>query len=176
METVKQWYIVYTKPEREHKVCESLRRKKLDSFYLANKLTKTSYGKERVAHKILLERFVFVALSEDELNIIRNIDNITNFVHWLAKPVILSADDIYLLRRFFDMHDGIRLEKRKVNLAEPASISSSFSDKDRDTIHFNFPALGYVMIAEESKTTVKVITVSNNTTKTIFKNKYAEAR
>ncbi len=45
MENSKQWYVIYTKAGHEKKVCDLFRRKKLDSFYPANKLTKTHIWK-----------------------------------------------------------------------------------------------------------------------------------
>lgn len=175
MENSKQWYVVYTKAGHEKKVCDLFRRKKLDSFYPANKLTKTIYGKERISYKPVLERYVFVCLADEELNIIKNTSSIINFVHWMATPVTVSSDDIYLLRRFFDTHDDIQLQKIRINSVESATLFNQFVN-DQEVTHFTLPVLGYTMTAQANKTRVKVITVPGYQTKTKLFNRYAEAR
>ncbi len=175
MEKIRQWYIVYTKAGQEQKVCEALRRKKIDSFYPVNKLKKISAGKERISFKPLIERYVFAHLSANETNVVNDASGTISFVHWLSKPIIIHGDDIYLLKRFFNMHDDIHLEKIKVNPAEPATIINYVSD-NADIVSFLFPVLGYAMKATENRTRVKVITVSQHQTKTNLSNQYAEAR
>ncbi len=105
----------------------------------------------------------------------KNTGSIINFVHWLATPVMISSDDIYLLRRFFDTHDDIQLQKIKINPVEPATLFNQFIN-DQEVTHFALPVLGYTMTAQANKTRVKVITVSGYQTKTKLFNKYAEAR
>ncbi len=157
MEKQKQWFVVYTKTGREQKVCEVLRRKKLDAFYPVTKTMKTTrYGKEKISYKPLLERYVFIASQEDDLDIIKQA-GILSFVHWLAQPVKICENDIYLLRQFTNTHDNIRIEKIKIKLQESASISTISSANNNSIIQFSFPALGYVMTAAEKKTIVKII-------------------
>ncbi|MDQ2752497.1 MAG: UpxY family transcription antiterminator [Bacteroidota bacterium] len=175
MENSKQWYVVYTKAGHEKKVCDMFRRKKLESFYPANKMTRTIYGKERISFKPVLERYVFVCLANNELNVVKSNGSIINFVHWLTMPITVSGDDIFLLRRFFDTHDDIQLQKIKISLVEPASLFNQFVNDIEET-HFTLPVLGYTMTAQASKTRVKIITVSGYQTKPKHSNKYAEAR
>ena len=177
METItKQWYIAYTRDGAEQKVCEALRRKKLDSFYPTNKLTRLSYGRERFYEKPLISRYVFVCLSKEELHLIKYTDGLISLIHWMTKPVTVSIDDIFLLKRFYSMHDDIRVEKIKVNPIEPASISGFLSHDSINDICLSLPALGYAMTARQKETRVKVITVPGYQTKTKFQNEYAEAR
>lgn len=176
MERKKQWYVIYTRPGLEQRVCDSLRRKKMDSFYPVNKMVKTSAGKERSSFKPLLERFVFVCTSYEQLSGVKNIKGIVSFVHWLSQPVVIESDDIYLMKRFCNIHDDIRLEKVKVS-AEPAFISSQFTGQNSELISLHFPVLGYNMTAEERQANVKVITLNDYQNKPeISKSKYAETR
>ncbi len=174
--STKQWFIVYTKEGAEHKVCEALRRKKLDSFYPANKMTRLSYGRERSYDKPLLNRYVFVCMGEEELNLVKHIPCVVSLVHWMAKPVIVSLDDIYLLKRFFTMHDDIRVEKIKVNPTESASLSGYVSNSTANDISLSLPVLGYLLTARQKEARVKVITVPSYQTKTKLQSEYAEAR
>ncbi len=102
---------------------------------------------------------MFTYLSTDELSIVKNTNGIVSYVYWLSQPVVISQDDIYLLKRFFNMYADIRVEKTKVILNQPASISSLFTDNGDDLVQFSFPALGYAMTAQENTTRVKVINV-----------------
>ncbi len=177
METsTKQWYIAYTKEGAEQKVCEALRRRKLDCFYPTNKVTRLSYGRERSYDKPLISRYVFVCLSKEEFHLVKGAEGFISLMHWMAKPVTVSIDDIFLLKRFFNMHDDIRVEKIKVNPAEPATISGFLPDDHINDISLSLPALGYVMTARQRETRVKVITVPGYQTKTKPQKKYAEAR
>ena len=177
MEKKDKWYVVYTRPGLEQRVCDSLRRKKIDSFYPVNKLVKSSYGRQRTSFKPLIERYVFVCITSNQIEEIKNIRGIVSFVCWLSQPITIEQDDIYLMKRFCNTHDDIQLEKIKVIPSEPAFISTRFSDRDTELVSFNFPVLGYNMIAEENKSRVKVITINDYQTKTETSNsKYAETR
>ena len=175
MENCKQWYAVYTKVGQERKVGNLFKRKKIDSFYPSNKMSKSFYGKERVSYKPLIDRYVFVCLAEEDISKIKEINGVINLVYWLSKPVTISNDDMYLLRRFNDTYNDIQLKKTKINLSEPAFTSNEFSD-NIETVSFTLPALGFIMTAQTSKTRVKVITVGGYQTKTKLFSKYAEAR
>lgn len=175
MKQMKQWYVVYTKTGEEQKVCDALLRRKLESFYPAKRIVKTFYGRERIEFPPLFERYVFVLLSEKELEITKQVNGILNFAHWLSRPIVIGQESIHLLKRFSVAHDDISLEKVSVKPAEVASVSIT-SGREHNEIHLNFPALGYILAAQESKTKVKVITVSNHQSKTNSLNRYAETR
>lgn len=176
METLnKYWYIVYTKEGAERKVCEALLRKKMDSFYLTNKMTRLSYGRVRSYDKPLLSRYVFVCATNSEIQSIKDTNGIVNLVYWMVDPVTINQEDIYLLRRFFTMHDDIRVEKIKVNPLELASVGSFLSHDTIDDICLSLPVLGYIMTARQRETRVKVITVPGYQTKTKLQSDYAEA-
>ena len=176
MEKTKQWYVVYTRAGEEQKVCDALRRRKIDSFYPVNRLVKTSYGRERISFIPLMERYVFVHISGSETEEVRNLDCVISFVHWLSKPVVIDSDDIRLMKRFCERHNDIRLEKTKVISLEPAYLSTYDTDRDTERVNLHFPVLGYNMTAEEAKTRVKVITVNDYQTKPESSNQYAETR
>ena len=175
MKQTKQWYVVYTKTGEEQKVCDALLKKKLESFYPAKKTTKTCYGRERTDFRPLFERYVFVLLTEQESDSMKQVNGILNFAHWLSRPVVIGQESIYLLKRFVTTHNNISVEKVGVNPAELASVSVTHGE-DCDEIHLNFPALGYVLTAQENKTRVKVITIPNYPSKTNSLNRYAETR
>ncbi len=177
MERIENWYVVYTRPGLEQKVCDLLRRKKIDSFYPVNKLVKSSYGRQRTSFKPLIERYVFVCLAQDQMEEAKKTRGVVSFVHWLSRPIVIEQDDIYLMKRFCKTHDDIQLERIKVNSAEPAFISTRFSNHDTELVNFHFPVVGYNMIAEENKSRVKVITIKDYQNKPeISKSKYAETR
>lgn len=177
MEQQKQWHIVYTRAGGEHKVCESLRRKRIICFYPANRMIKTSYGREQVVFIPIIERYVFVYISPDKTEEAKSTDGVINIVHWLSKPVIISKEDFMLMKHFCELHNNIHLEKTKVLSLERASVSTHYSDQDTDGYHLCLPVLGYTLKAEERKTRVKVITVNNDYhTKPEANNQYAEAR
>lgn len=177
MEAVtKQWYIVYTKEGAEQKVCNALKRKKLDSFYPTNKITRLSYGRERHYYKPLLSRYVFVCLTDEEAKAVRNTDGIVSLVHWRSEPITVAAEDIFLLNRFFKMHDDIRVEKIKVNPFESATISGFLPSDAINDISLSLPSLGYILTARQKEARVKVITIPGYQTKTKLHSEYAEER
>ena len=175
--TSKEWYIVYTKDGAEYKVCEALRRKKLDTFYPSNRGMRLSYGREKWYDKPLLSRYVFVCMANEEKHIIKSTMGVVSLVHWKAEPVTVEADDIYLLKRFFTMHDDTHVEKIQVNPSESATIVNDFlSDTGVNNISLLLPVLGYVLTARQPEARVKVITVPGYQTKTKLQSEYAEER
>ncbi len=161
-----EWRVLYTKSKMERRVSDFLTKKKFENFCLIGKTMKHSGDKNKITFDLILPNIVFVKSNELEELLIKQVDGVLNFFHWLHKPVIIKREDIALLKRFLNSNYNIKLERIPVNINEGGSIihSSAFEGTiamDRKFTKFSLPSLGYILIGEDEETNVTVIEAFN---------------
>ena len=157
----KKWYLVCTKPQRDKKVAAQLTKKKIENFYPLNRIVKIERNKARISFEPLLPSFVFVYISEAEINAIRNINSIINFIYWLENPAVFKEDEIETIRSFTTQFSNINLGKMNVDSNGRAEAIRGYhndfnnnSKKEsniKDTYKLLLPSLGYIMMAEKER-------------------------
>ena len=113
----RNWYAVYTKPQSEKKVTILLSKKKIESFCPHNRVL-TGYGsKRKMVYEPLFPSFVFVYITETEMNEVRKTSDVVNFVYWLGKPAMIKTAEIENIAYFNGLYCNIKVEKSPVNSA-----------------------------------------------------------
>ena len=163
----KKWYVVYTKAQSEKKVAALLTKKKIENYCPFNRIAISGKGNNKKwSQEPLFPSFVFVYITETEINTIRQISSIVNFIYWLNKPAVISDTEIENIHEFTRHYSNIQVEKATVN---PGGLTSFISDPHIDINsnanlislkNSNFklllPTLGCVMITEVEKSTIDV--------------------
>lgn len=99
---MRNWYALYTKPRKEIKIAEQL--KKLGfTVYLPLKveIKQWSDRKKKVTSP-LLSSYVFIHIEESKRADIFIIDGVLNYVFWLGQPAIIRKEEIELMRSEID--------------------------------------------------------------------------
>lgn len=156
----KNWYAVYTKQHCELKVTALLTRKKIENYCPLNRIGNYHGYRKKMAHEPLFPSFVFVLISESEMPIIRQVNDVINFIYWLGKPAVIKDAEIMHIQDFIDSHPGIRLEKIAVNtnamarkIKEPAiEAGEDVMTLKSINIKLLLPSLGYMLIGAGEKT------------------------
>ena len=74
----KNWYAVHTKPHCEKKVAALLSKRKIENYYPVNKIVISSTSnKKKYVYEPLLSCFVFVHITEKEIDTVKAINNIS---------------------------------------------------------------------------------------------------
>jgi transcription antitermination factor NusG len=161
----KKWHIVYTKPLREKKVAEVLGRRKVEHYCPLRQLATTKGFRKKIVSEPLFTSYVFVFISELEVQALKRIPDIINVVYYKQKPAIIHAGDIEMVRSFLTDYSNVRIEKGVVNLVEHAAIEQGplleregnvFTVSD-NTVRGYLPSLGYYLVGEAGKVTIEVI-------------------
>jgi transcription antitermination factor NusG len=161
-----KWYAVYTRPRWEKKVAEILTHKKIENYCPLNKVVRQWSDRKKIVLEPLFTSYVFIKTTEKLQSEIRKINGIINFVYWLSKPAIIRNEEIEYIKDFLNEHTNVHLEKTPVNVNDTVKITKGalmeyegyvIGVKNR-TVKIVLPSLGYMMVAEVEKTSIKIIT------------------
>ena len=152
----KNWYAVYTKPQYEKKVAALLGKKKIENFYPLGCVETQNFRKLKLVFKPLFKSYVFVHVTAEELEGLKQTDGILNILYWLGKPAVIKDEEITAIKEFTCDHRNIKLERTVVNINEATRnlSASSYAIEGKlvtikNKLHkVSLPSLGYTMIAK----------------------------
>jgi transcription antitermination factor NusG len=152
----KNWYIVYTKPKSEKKVAALLTKRKIENFCPLNCKAIVQFRRNKLVYEPLFSSYVFVNIEENEINLLKQIENVVSLVFWKGRPAVIYHDEIEAIKDFTSDHQNIKLERTQVNLNGDSIIgddrSYSIDGKilmiKNKSIRVNLPSLGFTLVAE----------------------------
>ena len=160
----RNWYAVYTRPQRERKISYILFGKGVETFCPFNNVIRDGLGSKRIVHEPLFSSYIFVRLAEHELPILEKIAGI-NLVYWMSKPAIIKKEEIEALKSVTTNYINIQLQKTEVKTHELikqqdqpvlAYTGNAVSIKYQ-SVKINLPSLGYIIIADRIKSEIETI-------------------
>jgi transcription antitermination factor NusG len=158
----KNWYIIYTRPKCEKKVALSLTKKRIENFYPINCKQVTHLRKSKLLHEPLFNSYVFVNIEENDISLIKQLENVVSLVFWKGSPAKIKDEEIEAIKEFTSNHQDIRLERTNVNTnGEARMVNGPIYTMDgkllmikNRTLKVNLPSLGFTMIAEMEKESI----------------------
>lgn len=159
----KNWYAVYTKSKCECKVSSLLTKKKIENYCPLNKINND--GNEKSTLSPLFPSFVFVYTTPDQLEYIKQLNDIINFVYWLGRPVQLKGIEIESIQEFVAVYNNVYIEKSDVSLNKMVRVVTKqpmiSTEEDvivmnRTIIKLTLPTLGFTLCARTSYENVEV--------------------
>lgn len=152
---LRNWYAVYTKPQKEKLVSIALSKKGIENYCPLINVIKARTNKKTAIEPLFLSH-VFVYLSESDLSTVKSIPGIVNFLYWKSKPAIIKTEEIDVLKHFIAKYNNIRLVKSTVNQLESikfkddplVAVNEHTLSVKYQTVKVSLPSLGYIMIAE----------------------------
>ena len=112
------WYAVYTRAKCEKKVADLFTRKKVEHYYPVKHLVRA----RRIVEVPLFPSYVFVHIPESRDWVVRETENVVNFVYWLEQPAIIPDHEIALIRHFLRDYEDVSVERFPIQA-------------DRDRVH-----------------------------------------
>lgn len=158
------WYIVYTKPGLEKKVCDILSRKKIEN-YCPICYTSKKNNNRKVKETALFEGYVFVKTTDLQHDELKKINGVVNLVYWLGKPVSVRNVEIRSMMLFLNDYTNITIEKTDIKSNERIGIPDGTAAEQETPLitiknkraYVVLPSLGYTMTAEAEAPNVRVI-------------------
>ena len=155
---LRNWYAVYTKPEKEKIVSSIFIKKGFECFCPMINTIKGKSNNKKAVYEPLFISYVFVYLSEADISTVKSIPGVVNVLYWKSKPAIIKSPEIEAIRNFTTNYINIKLIKATVNMNEGIRVKDdpTFSFNDNlvsvkyQTVKVNLPSLGYTMIAERA--------------------------
>lgn len=165
----KSWYAVYTKPQCEKKVAALLSKKKIENFCPFNRITSVQGNRRKMSYETLFPSFVFVYISSNEMEMVRQTSDVLNFVYWLGKPAEIKAPEIEYISHFASSYYDITLEKIAVSNGvirvsnEPhIDMTNGSVSLKVNRIRVSLPSLGFALVAEAEKMTAEEYSLSGS--------------
>lgn len=162
---IRNWYAVYTSPNKEKKVSSILTKKGIECFCPVISVEALRSANKKSLLQPLFNSFVFVQVAEAEIPMLKTVSWIINLIYWRSKPAVISNKEIDIIKKLTANYSNIRLEKSFVDQNAAVSIldeptiaynENSVSVKYK-SIKVNLPSLGYTMIAERIKQKEKAV-------------------
>jgi transcription antitermination factor NusG len=159
-----KWYAVYTKPHWEKKVAELTNSRKLESYCPTNMVIRQWSDRKVKLYEPLFTSYVFVRINEKQINEVRQVPGIINFVYWLNKPAVIKDNEIDSIKMFLNEYKNIKLEKVPLQVNDKVRVMNGpLMDYVGDILEVNnkkvkvaLPSLGYMMTAEVERTNVEI--------------------
>jgi transcription antitermination factor NusG len=177
MET--NWYAVYTRSRWEKKVSEQLNKLEIENYCPLNRVVRQWSDRKKVVEEPLFTSYVFVKISLSQMNQIRQVYGLVNFVYWLGKPAVIQDSEINLIKDFVSNHFNIKLEKMSVRIHDMVKVldgpfiemEGTIISVKKNSVKVLLPSLRFFMTAEveiqnvakiqDHQAASKLITVNN---------------
>lgn len=151
------WYVLYTKPNRELKVLESLNKQNIEAYCpVKTEIHQWSDRKKKIV-KPLFKSFVFVYLKEKERPIVFNIPGVINYLFWLGKPAMVRDEEIEIIKEWLrgdskEINVEVFTVGDKVKIKEgPLKDKSAIVEKiGKKRIRLILPSIGYCVTTNSS--------------------------
>jgi transcriptional antiterminator RfaH len=96
------WYALYTKPRKEQKIADQLKRLGFTVYLpLKVEIKQWSDRKKKVVSP-LFSSYVFIQIEESKRAEVFIIDGVLNYVYWLGSPAIIRNEEMELMRNEID--------------------------------------------------------------------------
>ena len=162
----KNWYAVSTRSKCEKKVATLFSKRKVENYCPLNRIMKQWSDRKKLVYEPLFTFYVFIHASEEELFAIKQLtSDVINFVYWLGKPAVIKDAEIEAMKTFLDEYSNVKLKEIFVRVHDKVRVlNGPLSNMEgciiaieKNQIKLSLPSLGYVMIAEVSKSNIEIL-------------------
>ena len=105
------WYAIYTKSRCEKKVHTTLLQNGIESYCPTTIVKKQWTDRVKKIEQPLFSSYLFVKITIDQQQQIRETAGVVNFVYWLGKPAQIKAVEIEAIKNFVEKNEIIFVEK-----------------------------------------------------------------
>jgi transcription antitermination factor NusG len=152
----RDWYIIYTSNRREKKVVSALNQKKIKTYCPFNTIIPADSINPQVIKIPLFKTYVFVYISAAEIEFVKQIPGVINFLYWLNQPATIKKEEIEAIQLITFTYNNIKVERSSVNLQNDVSLiedtvftnKGNSSSKKNNILTIILPTIGYTMKAE----------------------------
>ena len=152
------WYAVYTRAKCEKKVADLFTRKKVEHYRPVKQLVRA----RKIVEEPLFPSYVFVHIPESRNWVVRETDNVVNFVYWLGQPAIIPDHEIALMRHFLRDYEEVSVEQFPIQAGEERRPSSGgkIIQLSSNRVKVELSSLGCMLTAKVPSREITVITGS----------------
>ena len=118
------WYAVYTMPNFEKKVNDSLQQKGIVSYCPLQKVQRQWADRKKILEMPAFRGYVFVNIHDDIRWQILSTNGVLNFVRLDGKPARIPDNEIETVKLFFHDMEPVMLAKQEIETGDIGSVYS----------------------------------------------------
>jgi transcription antitermination factor NusG len=147
-----KWFVIYTKPQFELKVTQSLEAMGIQAYCPVTTQIKQYSDRKKKVIKPLLRSYVLVRIADRDRNQVFSIPGVLSYVFWLGKPAIVNDKEIELMENTLaGVYESIsitQLEKGSIyNISEGPfkGQEGKIINLVKNKIQLELPSLGVLL-------------------------------
>lgn len=178
----KKWYALYTKARWEKKVAEALAKRAVEHYCPLNKVVRKWSDRKKIVWEPLFTSYVFVHISPREHQMVRQINGVVNFVHWLKKPALIQEEEINTIKKVLNEYHHVELVREELNVHDVVRVTQgplmshegNVIEVMQRTVKVLLPSLGYSMVINLDKLHLEKVTTINGARKLVHVHQHVE--
>ena len=149
------WYAVYTRAKCEKKVADLFTRKKVEHYRPVKQLMRS----RKIVAAPLSPSYLFLRIPESRNWVVRETDNVVNFVYWLGQPAVIPDHEIAIIRHFLRSYDDVAVEQFPLKAGEERASSSGgkIIQLSSNRVKVELSSLGCMLVAKVPSREITVI-------------------
>lgn len=155
----KIWHAVYTRPGKEKKVADLLKKRKVASYLPVYECECIADGRRKLVIAPVFPRYVFISANGNEKEVLNYSRHMMSYVYWMHEPVEIRNEEIKAMQLFLNEYMCTRLESTPVIPGDEVKLNNELQLRKRGniveasvaTVKLTLPSLGKVLVAEIRK-------------------------
>jgi transcription antitermination factor NusG len=174
----RDWYIIYTISKREKQVVLALDHKKIVNYYPLNNITLSNATNAQSNKTPLFKSSIFVFISNEEIELVKQIPGVINFLYWLSEPTIIKKEEIQAIQLITSNYNNIKIERSTINQLNEVSIKEenifhtkiNSNQKNVKILTVILSTMGYTLKAERETSQLQILDDRIQTLSSALKN------
>lgn len=113
---------MYTRPRWEKKISTLLDSRGIENYLPLNKILKQWSDRKKMVQEPLFKGYLFIKIAENEKWVVKTVDGILNYVHWLGKPAVVKESDIENIKKFLQEFDDVEVVDKSLQKGDEVIV------------------------------------------------------
>lgn len=150
---MKNWFVLYTKPNQELRVVEDLSKIGIYSYCPTVKMIKQYSDRKKKIERPLMPSYIMVYIEESKRKSVFSIPGIVRYLFWLGKPAIVHENEINIMKKHLEgVYSNISLSKliigqlHKISEGPLAGNTGKIVEMKRNKVKLELASLGITVV------------------------------
>jgi transcription antitermination factor NusG len=124
-QTMRNWFVIYTRARWEKKVDQLLKQQGINSFCPLRKVKNKWADRMKVVEFPLFSSYVFVYINLKEEQVVRQTHGVLNFIYYMGKPAIIRSNEIEMIKQILVKTPDVEIMSLKdINVGDKVTIKN----------------------------------------------------
>ncbi len=150
---MKNWFVLYTKPQQELRVVNALSKIGICSYCPTVKIIKQYSDRKKKIERPLIPSYIMVYIEESRRESVFSIPGIVRYLFWLGKPAIVHQNEIDIMKKHLEgVYSSISISKLiigqffKISEGPLAGNTGKIVEMKKNKVKLELESLGMTVI------------------------------